>query len=78
MKQSRWYDAELAKLTPKFKQQYTIRCAGIDANIVPTCEKCIQLLLFANGELVYGDTLHAANLQRHLNSQHSHCYVAKL
>jgi hypothetical protein len=57
-------------------RQLTIKqiTASGSEEIIPSCDKCQELLTLAN-TLVYQE-LHASNLERHLNSQHSHQYVA--
>jgi hypothetical protein len=59
-------------------KQFTIKQIGIDYDIVPECEKCQELLSNANGlhYIPQMQELAAANLERHLNSRHTHQYVA--
>lgn len=59
-------------------QQFVIHeiTANGSVEITPTCFCCQELLSLSNGDHVY-QNLHAANLERHLNSAHSHQFVAK-
>jgi len=55
-------------------KQYTITMVGM-GEIVPNCDKCKELLSLANSDHVIGH-LFAHNLEKHLQSAHSHAYVS--